>query len=48
MDYVKALVGLGYNRCCAESIVKDYTETGKVQDLEEYISIKTHVAEVLG
>lgn len=48
MDYVNELVQLGFQRCCAQRIVNDYTDAGKTSDLEEYISVKRHVSEVLG
>lgn len=48
MDYVAKLVKLGFLPCCAERIVQDYRESGKVDDLESYIAIKEHVSEVLG
>lgn len=48
MDYVAALIELGYVRCCAERIVQDYKEAGKINDLAEYLSIKEHVSEVIG
>lgn len=47
MDYVKKLIGLGFHRCCAQRIVNDYTDAGKVSDLEEYIVEKEHALEVL-
>lgn len=48
MDYVAKLIELGFVPCCAERIVKDYIESGKIDDLRGYIEIKEHVAEVLG
>lgn len=48
MDYVAKLIKLGFVPCCAEKIVNDYKEAGKISDLESYISIKEHVSEVLG
>lgn len=48
MNYVERLMALGYMRPCAERIVSEYTESGKIDDLLSYIQVKEHVMEVLG
>ncbi len=48
MNYVERLEKLGYLKCCAQRIVNDHLEAGKQDDLEAYLNIKEHVAEVLG
>lgn len=54
--YESRLERLGYRPECAKRIVADYTATGKLDELEDYLrfkeseklSISEHVSEVLG
>ena len=56
VSYETRLERLGYKPECAKRIVADYLESGKMQELTEYLSFKEtehrsiseHVTEVLG
>ena len=47
-EYVKRLTDIGMLLCCAERTVDAFLDRDEYAGLENYISIKEHVAEVLG
>ena len=47
-EYVKRLTDIGTLLCCAERTVDAFLDRDEYQGLENYISMKEHVAEVLG
>ena len=47
-EYVKRLTGIGMLLCCAERTVDAFLDRDEYAGLENYISMKEHVAEVLG
>lgn len=47
-EYVKRLTDIGMLKCCAERTVDAFLDRDEYAGLENYISMKEHVAEVLG
>lgn len=47
-EYVERLMKIGILECCAERTVDAFLDRDEYAGLENYISMKEHVAEVLG
>lgn len=47
-EYVKRLMDIGMLKCCAERTVDMFLDRDEYAGLENYISVKEHVMEVLG
>lgn len=47
-EYVKRLTDIGMLKCCAERTVDEFLKRDEYAGLENYISTKECVAEVLG
>lgn len=47
-EYVERLMKIDILECCAERTVDAFLDRDEYQGLENYISMKEHVAEVLG
>lgn len=47
-EYVERLMNIGMLKCCAERTVDMFIDRDEYEGLENYISVKEHVSEVLG